>query len=440
MSGDLDITGGGAIAVDTDTVRTAAAGFAGLAEELDEIARVADSDPLQMLFTASDEVRRVALAANDISTRAARAGAAALDLADRLRQAAAVYEIVELQAERAVAEASGDATAVARIDRRLAGLADEYPDAAVLADRDARAWSREWSRAFGDQAAWGLATIPGVGLLGGHLLATALAGDVRRLGAGTIPRDARLAGTAGSVVVRPVPAGGPSAAPSSLAGAAQRMPAGTGQIRVERYTMADGSRQFAVYVSGTRAAGGTEPFDNRSNLRLYSGQRSDSYDATVIALDMAGARPGDTVHAFGHSQGAMITAHLALEGGYETRTLVSFGSPVEADVGPGTLSVNLRHTDDPVAVLAGGGHAGSVGASGSFVAERVADPLAGPHDLRLPSHRMDAYAETAAMLDASTDSRMAAVRGVFDELGAAASVDVMEFEARRPGEPGNGGR
>jgi pimeloyl-ACP methyl ester carboxylesterase len=164
---------------------------------------------------------------------------------------------------------------------------------------------------------------------------------------------------------------------------------------------------------------------------LYSGERSASYEATLAALAASGAASGDVVHAFGHSQGAMVTAHLALEGGFDTRTLVSFGSPVEADVGDGTLSIAVRHRDDPVAALEGGGHPGAVGAPGSFVAERTADPQLGLHDFGFPAHGIEGYTDTARMLDASTDARMGAVRALFDELGGAASIEVTEYSAQR---------
>jgi pimeloyl-ACP methyl ester carboxylesterase len=197
--------------------------------------------------------------------------------------------------------------------------------------------------------------------------------------------------------------------------------------------MADGSRQFVVYVAGTQTLlpQTREPFDMGSNIQLYAGERSASYEATVAALEQAGAEPGDVVHAFGHSQGGMVLAHMALEAGFDTQTLVTFGSPVEADIGDGTLSIALRHTDDPVAALAGGGHPGPVGAPGSFVAERTVDPPLGPHDLGLPAHGIDGYARTAELLDESGDSRMAAVREVFDALDAAASVEVIEYSAQR---------
>jgi hypothetical protein len=131
----------------------------------------------------------------------------------------------------------------------------------------------------------------------------------------------------------------------------------------------------------------------------------------------------------------MIAGHLALQGDYDVRTLVSLGSPVEADVGDSTLSVALRHADDPVAGLAGGGHGEGVGAPGSFVAERVADPDAGPDDARIPAHRLIAYAETAALVDASTDPRVDALRDVFAGLERAEAVEVTEYGATRGGPP-----
>ncbi|MGL4256869.1 MAG: hypothetical protein ACRCSL_11085, partial [Microbacterium sp.] len=154
---------------------------------------------------------------------------------------------------------------------------------------------------------------------------------------------------------------------------------------------------------------------------------------TESALAAAGARPGDVVHAFGHSQGAMITAHVALEAGYDTRTLVSFGSPVEAELGPGTLSVGVRHTDDPVVALAGGGHIAPVGAPGGFVVEREFDPASGVQDVTLPAHPMSAYAQTAALVDASSDPRVDGLRAVFDDLSGAVEVDVVEYAATRGG-------
>jgi hypothetical protein len=440
MSDDLDIRSGGVIAVDTESLRAAAVRYDRLGAELVEIERrvrsailvLADIGPAADQVTADAEV---------LAGRVDAASAAAGASADRLRFAAAVYEIVELRAACELASESADPADSARlraeIDARLRALEDEYPWAGPRARLMEAGRSLTWSSDLLAQGPGLLplaAMMPGV-VFGVSLGAVALAFGIPRIGAGTIPAQARLApaATAGRVTA----VAGPVAvsAPTTLAQAAERIPSGSGpaRVRVETYTMRDGTRQFAVYVTGTRdaGAGGREAFDMASNVELYSGTRSASYDATLAALREAGARPGDVVHAFGHSQGAMVTAHVALEGGYDTRTLVSFGSPVEADVGDGTLSVSVRHTDDPVGALEGGGHLEGVGAPGSFVAERVADPGLGLYDLQLPAHGIDRYAETARMLDDSADPRMVPVRTLFDELGDAASVEVVEYSAER---------
>ena len=432
MSDDLDIRSGGAVAVDTATLRTAARGFDGLAGELREIAEQVGSAGLR-LFELSQTTWAVSGTIEVARQRILTVIDGADGIAGALRLAADVYDIAELRAERSAALAAGDEEAVARLDARLAAAVRAHPEAGRRAGLDALAHWFRWPAELARQAPgtlWWLT--PGF-----HALAFPFAWSAQQAlaaaGAGTIPATSRLRGEPTDVVVTPVPNRGATGAPTSLADATERIPQGESRIRVERYAMPDGSRQFVVYVAGTRTveADTTEPFDMGSNLELYTGERSASYDATLAALAAAGAEDGDVVHAFGHSQGAMVTAHLALEGGYDTRTLVSIGSPVEAAVGEGTLSISLRHSDDPVAALAGGGHAGTVGAPGSFIAERTADPQLGMQDFRLPAHGIDGYAETARLLDASTDPRMDAVRELFDELGSAASVDITEYAAER---------
>lgn len=433
MSGELEIRSGGAVAVDTASLRSAADGFGGLAAELDDIAHVVGTAARRLGEVSRSDVG-VPHLIEAARRRIAAASEVAADIVGALLASAAAYEIVELRAERAVAEAAGDTAAVARIDSRMAALAHAHPGAVMRATFEALGYDIRRPADLARQAPgllWWLA--PGF-----HAAAIPLAWSLQRMiraaGPGTVPAGSRLHGGPTHVTVTPVVTTGPAAAPRSLADAAARVPGGgQARIRVERYTMLDGSRQFAVYVAGTRtaAANTREPFDMVSNVELYSGGRSASYDATLAALEQAGARPGDPVHAFGHSQGAMVATHVAMEAGYDTRTLVTFGSPVEGDVGDATLSVSIRHSDDPVAALAGGGHPAPVGAPGSFIAERTSDPLPGIHDLRMPAHGIDSYIDTAKMLDESTDERMDPVRRVFDGLSDAASVEVMEFSAER---------
>ena len=78
---------------------------------------------------------------------------------------------------------------------------------------------------------------------------------------------------------------------------------------------------------------------------------------------------------------------------------------------------------------------GSVGAPGSFVVEVSADPDIDLDDAQAPAHRLSAYTETAALVDASSDPRVDAVRSLFDELATATSVEVVEYAAQRAAGP-----
>jgi hypothetical protein len=439
MMGDLQIRSGGVVAVDTASLCAASDRLDSLRQDLDRVAGLFRRAADQIAAVPSAETLHAESRTLFLASRSAQLADRAGSISARLRDLAAVYEAVELRAEREAARAVGDLAAVERLDRLLVRMEREEPGTGGRA-----AWD-EWSR----DAGWAADLVVQAGMLGstvgagfgvGGLIglapgAAGLAGTIRGRGLGVIPQGARLTGTADAVRVRElaVPAGR-SAAPASLAEAAARIPSSeAGRVRVERYTMPDGSREFAVYIRGTTSSGHGErdAFDSKSNLELYGGQRSASYAATLAALHEAGAQRGDVVHAVGHSQGAMIASRLAVEGGYDTQTLVTLGSPVGADVGDATLSVAIRHTDDPVAALQGGGFDTPVGAQGSFIAERLVDPLPTTGDLTLGAHHLAVYEETAAMLDASPDPRMVEVREVFARLDAAASVEVAEYAATR---------
>lgn len=445
MSDGIELRGGGAVAVDTETLRHTALRFDRMSDDLEHLATrfaVAQAGIVEerahgwgALGAASTFTRRLADAITE-------AGA----IAHALRHAAATYELVELNAERSALWFAGDAEAVAALDRRRHELHLLYPGALQAASLASFERGVLWPGFLVRQATETGMELGGVfsevgGAIGGVALggATIAAAAVFGVGGwGRLPHGARLDGAAPPVTVKALVA--PSAAgrerpPTDLASAAARMPGpGESRVRVEKYTMPDGTRQFAVYIAGTQSAGigGTDPWDVQSNAELYTGHRSASYEATLVALEAAGAEPGDTVHAFGHSQGAMIAAHLALESEYETATVVSFGSPVEADVGPDTLSIAIRHSDDPVSLFAGGGHEAPVGAPGSFTAEREAHPASGVSDATAPAHAMRSYSETAAMVDALSDPRVVAAHETLAGLQRAQSVEVTEFTAARP--------
>lgn len=459
----LEIRSGGAIAVDTEQLRSVAARLREFGIRVGELA-----DRARWVATDAAAAANgfgVDLHARWLATGAERIADQPAALAAALDGLAATYEVIELCVQHAAATAAGDLEAARAIKARLVVLQQEYPDAADAADSAVDAWRRDGPVEMARQVAAATWWIPGMALplaVGTGVLWSGVSvaglGRMSRApappgGSATDAVSARSPGVAGGHrsgtrhpptpslpaavpppavrAVAPAPASGPV---SGLADAARRVPgAAEARVRVERYAMPGGGSQAAVYIAGTQtlSGGAGDPFDMRSNLELYRGERSASLEAVELALRDAGVDPGDPVHVFGHSQGAMLASALALEGTYDVQTLVTYGSPVEAAVPDSVLSVGIRHTDDPVAGLAGGGHAETIGSPGSFIAERVADPAAGAQDLTLAAHGIDRYTETAAMVDASSDPRAAALRELWSTLGSAERVEVTEYAAAR---------
>lgn len=437
MSDGIDIRHGWIVAVDPESLRAVAAGIASLETQLEDAAaslRAASG----MLGDVEAALRTVGIlarvplreAAETITMWVRRDAGDARDIVRSLRRSAAVYEYADLVVQR---RAATDDARLAAIDARLAGLRAEESGVEVEAwwkvlDYDLR---MPW-RLIGDAAVLGSA-FGQIGAAWAGIAAFIFGIAVRDVGLGTVPSTARLTGPGQPVVVGQT-ARGTSTPLVSLEQAAKRVPKDA-SIRVERYTMPGGARQYVVYLAGT---GSGSAFDWPADTDMYGNKPTAAYEAVREALSRAGAHPGDVVHAVGHSQGAMIADRMALEGEYDVKTLVTFGSPIQADVPQSVLSVEMRHANDTVSSLAAGGTAGGVGSPDSIVVERTPAVGLPTLDNPLPAHGIGQYTETAAMVDASEDPRVDAVRGLFSELGDATSVDVTEYSAERPGAPGAG--
>ena len=72
--------------------------------------------------------------------------------------------------------------------------------------------------------------------------------------------------------------------------------------------------------------------------------------------------------------------------------------------------------------------------AGSFVAARETPGTLASGQGPIGPHRLDAYRETAGMLDASSDPRMRGVRDRLGELARAGSVEVFTYSAARENE------
>lgn len=425
--GDLDIDHGGAIAVDTEQLRHIGARLRAVASQYEEARAAIDrahelivAEPDAFPHVDSGALRRCGDRVRALHAESEQACAGTLLMAD-------AFEVVELRAQ-AEALALTDAAAAEAVRARIARLVSGDPRIGVVADWLVADWEGRRFEEFGDQLD------PG-GLLSPLLLTGAAVGAVS--GLGKVRPGMTLKGRADPVRVTPVDTSRPSA-PTGLAGALRRLPSGSAQVAVEKYTMSDGTTRYLTYLKGTQnaspwEAGGEEPWDMKSNVELYGQQKSASYQATLDALSAAGAERGDRVDVVAYSQSGMIAAHLAMESEYDVSMQITAGSPEEPTLDEGQTLIQLRHTDDIVSRLAAGGSAEGTGSGDSFTASRVADPSPGFQDLTLRAHDIETYIETAEMVDASPDPRAEALGEYWDELGEAVEVERTEYHAERKG-------
>jgi len=423
----LSIDHGGAIAVDTTQLRELAARVRGVvpvcAEVEGSVGRVEallGSAAWTPLASAAWSLRSAVRALETLTVRVEET-AADLDLM------AEVYEVVELRAQRE-ALSHTDAMAAAAVEARLRQLLAADERLAPLADSQERTADERRFRGLGDQFDAG-------GLLPPMFLGGAVVGVTS--GLGRVRPGMVLGASADPVHISAASHSRPAGAPSGLASAFRRMPsAGGAQVAIEKYTVPGESPRYVAYVSGSRSmslreGGGVEAWDMKSNIELYTGGRSASYQATLDALAAAGARPGDRVDVVAHSQGGMIAAHLAMESAFTVTTQITAGSPVEPTLSADQTLVQLRHTDDVVSALAAGGAREGTGSADSFTASRVGGPDPGSRDLALETHALESYIETAAMVDASTDPRAAALEAYWADLDRAVTVERTEYRAER---------
>lgn len=447
---DIDIRDGGIVAVDTRTLRSAAAQCAALADRARTVVDLLADASHRLAGLGMTAGVTVSAVAYDLGLATSLAAQHADDLdgvsAD-LRAAADTYDVIELRARAAMGGSAGSAQGARRA---LAAFEAQHPDAAFRADAASLARDLTVGAELTDHdnsgitlaaaLAGGFSPLLGVLLLGatGMLPGAAQGAQalIRTLGTGTIPAGSRLSGSAPAVRLQRTGTDRTVAAPDDLADALGRIPQdGDARVRVETYTMPDGTNRYAVYVAGTRDfsphGGGDDPWDMRSNLQLYFGEDAAAYEAVRAAMTDAGVPPGAQVYLYGHSQGGMIADWLAVQGGYDVPLLVTAGSPTEAAVGDETLSIQLRHTDDVVQSLAAGGSDARVGGDGSIVVERAGEPGMDLDDVTDAAHHLTAYVATAKMVDASADPRTDRMRAQLSTLRGATAVTAVEYNATR---------
>lgn len=420
----LTIDHGGAISVDPDALRDVARRLDAIASRCDD-ARSAIMRANRVIVDTpgfSAHVDTIGLWSS--GQHVARLHSECQETARSTLLMADAYEYVELRAEAEML-AQTDPSTAHQLTRRADRLAASDERIAPLAD-DLIAQCQ--ARRFGGLT--GNVVTPE--LYDQLFLTVATLGAVS--GLGKVRPGETLTGKADAVSVAPVKTSSPAGAPSGLAGALGRMPRTSGaQIAVEKYSFADGSTKFVAYLEGTQSVGwgGKEPWDSKSNLQLYTGQRSASYQSTIEALAAAGAQPGDEVDVVAHSQSGMVAAHISMESGFDVQMQITAGSPVEPTLDDDQTIIQIRHSDDPVSSLAGGGSPEGTGSDDSVTLLTEGTPLDTVGDLAVDAHHLDTYIDTAKDADDLSDPRMDAMDDFWRELDAAEVIERTEYQAER---------
>jgi hypothetical protein len=224
----------------------------------------------------------------------------------------------------------------------------------------------------------------------------------------------------------------PAAAALSFAERAERIPTGAAQVRVDRYSSAGERDRFEVYIGGTRdlsVVPGKEPWDMTSNVTAIAGQDPASYRAVQQAMAAAGITPESPVVFSGYSQGGLVAAQLAASGDYNAHGLFTLGAPAGQVPVPASVPwLAVEHTDDLVPAVGG-----SWSTSDPVLVRR--EPFAGtPVDTSVvfPAHQLDAYRQTAVLVDAAGEERVERTLGQLNAAsGAGSSVESTFYTATR---------
>lgn len=229
--------------------------------------------------------------------------------------------------------------------------------------------------------------------------------------------------------------------PGSIRALADRLPDGGepgGQVRIERYDGADGTR-WIVLIAGTvtfARDSGDEPFDLASDVLGVAHRRSDSEQAVLQAMRRSGVGPDEPVLLVGHSQGALNAVRVAQDGGYRVGGVVQFGGPTGQVVLPADVPVlAVEHDEDLVPVLGGTAAAGQQGLRRLVVRASLPDGGFGrrtsPATAAFPAHDLDAYRRTTAQAEASGDARVTAFTRRIEGFLDAGTGTSTRWRARR---------
>jgi hypothetical protein len=132
----------------------------------------------------------------------------------------------------------------------------------------------------------------------------------------------------------------------------------------------------------------------------------------------AGVTPDSPVQFTGYSQGGGTAARLAASGEWNTQGVATFGGPTGGIQLPRDVpAVIVEHREDLVPALGGP----QLNHDAVYVQREVFGGEEVPHDVAVPAHHAQYYAETATLMDAEQNAQLRAAVGGLDSFGAGAT-------------------
>ncbi|MDT9594756.1 hypothetical protein RDV89_16840 [Nocardioides zeae] len=135
-----------------------------------------------------------------------------------------------------------------------------------------------------------------------------------------------------------------------------------GEVRIVRVDNGAGTPAYIVAVPGTETwspGGGSAPRDLTANVALMAGNPTAAAESVRLAMERADIPADAPVLLVGHSQGGMITGHLAADEAFRERfnvtNMVTYGSPVDHLQVSGVNVLQMGHSFDPTPRLDLGG-------------------------------------------------------------------------------------
>ena len=211
----------------------------------------------------------------------------------------------------------------------------------------------------------------------------------------------------------------------------EELDASSGQVMVETYVAANGSRTLLVYLPGTQSfspIAGKNPFDLVTDTALLTEpENSELLKAVSAALNQSGAKGANVIFA-GYSLGGIAAAALAIQSGQAVSGVVTIGAPVGQFQLPGNVPVlSIQHSNDPIP--AASGETNPLTKNWATVSRAAELPLGTP---AIEAHGLEHYRETLGMVDAETLPGVRRVRElILNQVAGSQLLKAEAFEFRR---------